>query len=174
MAESNRQIGRVRSVNPARRELRVTPLPGSAHVFERLEGWVTCARADGAEMRLRLLESKTRDGDVRLRLAPGVTRDTVGGLRGAAVLWDQPMPPAEDGAFEPAALAGMAVETPDGRRLGVVTDTFETAANAALRVRREDGGTVLLPVAGALIREVDWSDRVIRVRDIAPFAVEEE
>ncbi|MCC7414292.1 MAG: ribosome maturation factor RimM [Gammaproteobacteria bacterium] len=71
------------------------------------------------------------------------------------------LPAAADGEYYWADLIGLAVTTPDGSALGVVTRVMETGANDVLVVT-SDAGEHLIPfVAGIYIRSVDLAGRRI-------------
>jgi 16S rRNA processing protein RimM len=53
------------------------------------------------------------------------------------------------------------VETSDGRKLGTVRELMETGAHDVLIVEDGTGRDLLLPAAGALLREVDVAGRRI-------------
>jgi 16S rRNA processing protein RimM len=69
-----------------------------------------------------------------------VSRDQARKAAGRAFLWSD--------------LVGLAVVTPDGRRLGAVAEIIRAGATDVLVVRG-DAGEVLLPALESVIREVD-------------------
>lgn len=82
--------------------------------------------------------------------------------RNAAELWShrylfapdtELAPPAEDEVFV-EELFGLVAETPDGERLGRVSDVVEVPQGLLLEIARESGAPVLLPYRPEMVREV--------------------
>jgi 16S rRNA processing protein RimM len=173
MAEDRVTVGVVRSVNPVRREVRLTVVDAVAHVLEGL-GWLQFSLRNGREIRGKVVRVTPHHTGPIVELAAGMTRDTVAQLKDARV-W---IPAAEWSPPEPeelraAHLLDMRVQDMFGTNLGTVADMIETPANAAMTIARADGSRFLLPVIPEVIVEVDLDQRIIRVGDIAPYAVEE-
>lgn len=174
MDEEFTQIGQVKSVNPARREIRVS-FPESRKADLEGREWVYVQKPGGRPFRCKVDKVSTLGTPAIVTLSSGVSRDTVADLKAAKVL----VPTAELGprdvsALKPAELVGMRVYTADDSLVGEVVDGFDTKANGVLEVRGPDGGSVLLPVVPELIEEIDWDRRRVIVHDIAPFAVESD
>lgn len=168
------QIGRVRSVNPARREVRIN---APKRRMNDLEGWswLYVEESSGEIVRFKVVGVALRSGYAAITLAPGVPRDTVASLKGRRVV----VPEAESkpvGAFDIAAaeLTGMSIETVDGTLVGEIVAGFETKANGVLEVLRPDGSSLLLPLIPEVIEEFNLDRRKVIVGDIAPFAVEHD
>ncbi len=174
MAEEFADAGHVKSVNPARRELRVEAADG---VIAKLEGraWLHVRDAAGAVTRYKIVEFSPQSGFAIVTVVVGVPRDTVAGLKGRRVVL-----PADEmeerGGWEvdAAELAGMTVVGVNGPLLGEVVAGFETKANGVLEVLRPDGTSLLLPLVREVVEKVDWDARKVVVHDIAPFAVEQD
>ncbi|MBN2307648.1 MAG: PRC-barrel domain-containing protein [Candidatus Hydrogenedentes bacterium] len=174
MAESWIEIGRVGSINPARREVRIAVEPGRAHEFEAME-WVRLRPGDGAPVRCRVDAVKRTASDAVLVLAPGVPRDSVARMKGAAVVVaKEELKPRPAGVYVVADLPGMTVVDRDGRPLGTVRDAFETAAHGVMEVDGTAGGSFSLPVVDETMAEVDVERGVVVVNDIAPYVVYDE
>jgi 16S rRNA processing protein RimM len=170
MADSWLPIGAVTSVNPARRVIRVEPFPGHAHEFTRLER-IRLRLPDAVVKTCRVAAVKPAAQDFLITLVPGVTRDTVAGMRGAELVLDpaeQTAPP--EGEFDLEQLPGMQVVDGAGRDLGRVRDAFATPANAIVEVETPAGQTILLPMIEEVIAAVDVAAGRIRVHDIGPYA----
>ena len=166
-------IAVVRSVNPARRELRVEPRPGYGHLLDA-PGWVHVARGK-TPLRCKVAEAAWHGEVAILRLAPGVPRDLAAGMKGAELVCAAETCAApEAGLDDLESLTGMRVRLEDGSLLGTVSEVYAGRGNAAITVEKTGGGRVLLPVIEALIREVDGARGELRVGDIAPYAVHEE
>jgi 16S rRNA processing protein RimM len=103
-----------------------------------------------------------RDGTVRARLRGIETREAAAALAGLWVLGDSshlaPLPEGEHYWYE---WIGCRVVASDGRELGTVRELWDAGAHDVLVVEDEAGRQVLLPAAGALLREVDVAGRRI-------------
>ncbi len=103
-----------------------------------------------------------RGGEVRVEFRGIETREAAAALSGLLVLGDashlEPLPAGEHYWYE---WIGCAVEASDGRKLGTVRELWETGAHDVLVVEDETGRQLLLPAAGALLREVDVAGRRI-------------
>jgi 16S rRNA processing protein RimM len=108
-----------------------------------------------------------RSGEVRLALAGIEDRDAAERLRGCWVLADPrelpALPPGEHYWYE---LVGCEVEARDGRNIGTVKEIWETGAHDVLVIEAADGRRVLLPAAGAFLREIDVVGRKLVVEEI--------
>lgn len=167
-------VGSVRSVNPARRELRVE---GSKSRIADLAGreWLHVEEAAGEILRCKVTGVSVQKGFAIVTLAAGVSRDTVAGLKGRRVV----LPAGESrprGAFgfDAAELVGMSIVSVDGSVIGEVVAGFDTKANGVVEVLRPEGGSLLLPVVPEAIVEVDLDGGKVIVGDITPFAVESD
>jgi ribosomal 30S subunit maturation factor RimM len=167
------EIGSVGSVNPARRELRVSP----EHPYERAltdAQWIRVVPRGGKEIRCRVAGVEVAGGIVVVTLAPGVLRDTVAGLRGAAVVArpeELNRPTLEDLTLVDAL--GFDVIGPDGERIGTLAGLFETPAHPILEIERENGITVLVPGIEEVVADIQWERKRVVVNDIAPYGVED-
>lgn len=166
MAVRRVEIGVVRSVNPARRELRIRPGWDDVQAGAPLQ-WVYVLDADGGETRCRVEQVH---GEI-VTLAAGVARDTVARMRGAAVCADVERSEA-DWRGQLDVLEGFDVVDEAGDRLGAVTAVYMTGANGAIEVAQPGGGSMLLPVIDRVIVAVDMERGQVTVRDIASYKVE--
>lgn len=168
------RIGAVRSVNPARRELRVAAVPTQAHQFDAME-WVGLAAEDGVVLRCRVSSVKRRNNDVTIALGPGVTRDTVAAMKRFAVFMEEgARKPQPEGDWSLTDLIGLAVTGPGDTMLGTVREVIEAPANAVMEITKPDGGSVLLPVIEQVIESIDLKNGRMTVGDITPYAVDDE
>jgi 16S rRNA processing protein RimM len=108
-----------------------------------------------------------RPGEVRLSLAGVERREDAERLRGQLVLVEaaslEKLPPGEYYWFQ---LLGCGVELADGRRIGTVTELWETGAHDVLVVAGQDGQRRLVPAAREFLREVDIRERRIVIDPI--------
>jgi len=168
------QIGRVRSVNPGRREVRIAPAQDCGQAFAALT-WLHLSLRDGERMRCRVAMMRGGDAPVAT-LAVGVPRDHVARMKGAAVLLERAAVEATvpEQRQEPAIAPGMRVVGPDGAEIGVIKDIYKTGANEACVIEKAGGGVMLLPLIEQVVAHVDPGMAVVQVNDIAPFAVDEQ
>jgi 16S rRNA processing protein RimM len=113
-----------------------------------------------------------RAGEVRLRLRGVADRDAAEALRGTLLLMDAAdLPPLPAGRHWWFELVGCVVETAAGERVGRVRGLLETGAeHDVLDVAGDDGRQRLIPMASALVREVDVVARRIVLEDVAGLA----
>ena len=169
------RIGTVRTVNPARRELRVDAEAAHAHQFDGIE-WAGIGPDAETLTRCRVDAARIRDeNDATLRLSAGVTRDSVAAMRKAGVFIEAPARKARpDGKWHPAELVGLTVVGPGGTILGAIEALIETGANDVIEVAKPGGGNLLLPVIEQVLESVDLETGRVYVGDIGPYAVEDE
>jgi 16S rRNA processing protein RimM len=174
MADEKVEIGVVHSVNPARREIRVTPMSAYAHEFERLD-WVDLRLPGGEEKRCRVASVNARGPEPVLTLVAGVPKDSVAVMRGAQVflLRDELKGPKE-GHFYLDELMGIDVATRSGDIVGRVCEVFETAANDVAEIERPDGSRFMLAVVPDAVHVFERGARLVLTDDFEPFAVEQE
>ncbi len=174
MDEEFAKAGTVRSVNPARRELRIEgPQARVADLAGR--EWLHVEETTGEILRCKIAGVSVQRGFAIVTLAAGVSRDTVAGLKGHCIV--SPVGELKEGGafeFDAAELVGMSIVSVDGSIIGEVVAGFDTKANGVVEVLRPEGGSLLLPVVPEAIREVDWDGGKVIVGDIAPFAVESD
>ncbi len=180
MAKRPLEIGAVRSVNPARREVRVTPLPGMEGHFTGLRRVSVLLTGPGTpnEMNCRVEKVQERADDVILTLTPGVSRDDVARMKGAIVATEA-AEVEEEMETGYGWLEGFQVVDQTGRRLGKVARVYPTGANDVIEVAKCGGGTFLLPAIPQVIACVerespaDGGPGVLVVNEIAPYIVED-
>jgi 16S rRNA processing protein RimM len=122
--------------------------------------------ADAEDPALRWYEVKRvapgRDREVRAEIDGVDTREAAAALAGLLAIVEraalEALPPGEHYWFE---WIGCTVEASDGRALGTVRGFWDAGAHDVLVVEDETGRELLLPVARALLREVDVERRRI-------------
>ncbi len=77
--------------------------------------------------------------------------------------------PRKDGEYYVADLVGM-VATVEGRRVGVVAAVLEGAADHLLEVRRDSGGTALVPFRREFVGDVDEEKGELEI--VSPWILE--
>ena len=168
-------IGTVKSVNPAKREVRVTTAGCAAEkLFSELAA-VEFVLPDGTAVKGRVAAVRDDAGGKIIAMTPGMTRDTVGALKGARVLVTRVRVTAEPeaGGYELVDLNGMSVIDAGGGRIGEVTNIYAAGGNEAIEIERPDGSTLLVPLIEQVVESVDVERGEIVLRDIEPYAVEE-
>jgi 16S rRNA processing protein RimM len=173
MTEAWVTIGAVRSVNPARREVRVSADSAHAHEFESMT-WLRVAWAGEEPMRCRVAQVEDTPGGPVITLAPGVTREMVSRMRGGAVVMaSSELHEAPADALPTGGLTGFQVVEADGTALGVIAEVYATGMNAAILVEKSGGGTMLLPLIDAVVLDIDWDNEVLTVGGIEPYVVDD-
>ena len=168
------EIGPIRSVQPARRKLRVAPLPGRGRHLTQAD-WVEAVLRDGSHLRCRVESARELAGLVVVTLTAGVTRDTVARLRGATVLADvDDEAPVDRGASRLEDLVGLSVLDRTGKCLGTVATVYSAGTNEVFEVAKCGGGSMLLPAIQQVIGAVDLDKGAMVLNDVAPYAVEHE
>jgi ribosomal 30S subunit maturation factor RimM len=167
-------VGVVRSVSPGRRMLRVALRPGAADHLKTI-AWVTVILRDGTEMRCKVETARGAAVQWRLTLAAGVTRDSIARMRGAAVMAEPgPRTRKADAGRDVADWIGFDVFDAAGERVGAVTDVYLTGASDVIEVTRTGGNTFRAPAIDPVIASVDLDRGTIVLKDIVPYAVEDE
>ncbi len=168
------QIGTVRSVNPARREVRVEPLASRVHEFEDLD-WIRALpiqHTAGTPLPKRRVAAVRDAGLVVITLVPGVSRDAVAKMKGCVlVVAANELRPRPEGCWEARELVGMKVTGADGMPLGHVADAFSTGANDVLVIEAPDGASLSLPVIEETVAKVDLARGEIVLGEIEAHAV---
>ena len=187
MAERRMQVGYVRSVNPARRQMRIAVLPGCAERLAKAP-WIFLVLDDGSEMRCRVetaaraTRSQVRLGnEFRKRhstadewtvvLAAGVTRDNVSRARNASVMINCGAVCEQERAAP--EWIGFRVVDSAGVSLGTIVNMYWTGANSVIEIARGGGGALLAPAIDPVIARVDAAEKLVVLGDYAPYSVEE-
>lgn len=174
MSEEYTLVGRVRSANPARREVRIDALKGRANDFEGLT-WLHVRLRDGEVLRSRTASVRVRENGIIVMLAPGVTRDNVGAMKRCDVLFPaSETRPLAWHEMDAKAFDGLEVFDRNGSRVGEVAAGLETKAHVVLEVVRQDGSSVLLPLIPEVVDTVDWDKKRLIVHEIGPYTMESD
>ncbi|MGI6461502.1 MAG: hypothetical protein ACOX5J_15670 [Candidatus Hydrogenedentales bacterium] len=165
--------GKVHSVNPSKRQVRIRTLDDDVP-DDAFLGRLRLRLADGREIRPLVSALRRPEGWAVVEFTPGTPRDNVAGMRGAEVLWETDEDAlAFRGRFVTDALRGMRLFGPGEVELGEVVAVLESSAHAVLEVKDRDGHSLLLPMVPEVVERIDWESRSIIVGDIAPFAVDD-
>ncbi len=167
------EIGVVVSVNPARRELRLSVDPAHEYQLKSMK-WLRLAERDGRQGRYRVAEVRMVDEGVCITLVAGVLRDTVARLKGArAVVWPEEYVEPPHDALPFSEIVGFDVVGPGERVLGTVTDVFPTPAHDVVEIKLVEGTLILVPGVEEVVTGLDWERKCLKVNDLKPFCVEE-
>ena len=163
-------MGTVRSVNPARRELRIDPTrtTSGAESVSRIRVTI-----HGGETLLCTVEDLSANpGGTIVTLGAGIPRDTVARMKGAAVDWERtrrkPAAPKEMAAED---WIGLDVIGANGARIGVISGCIESRAHDILEIESPDGKQLMLPAIEQTVESLDLETRRVTVGDIAPYVI---
>ena len=167
------EIGVVRSVNPARRELRVQPRRSARSRVEGVE-WVRVGRDDKTSVRCKVASVNAGKDAIVIALAAGVPRDAVAGMRNALVFVEPGTVRApREGEYEVSELIGFEVVTSRNERVGVIRDAVETGANDVIEIETPAGKRMLLPVITNTVESIEWEKGRLVVGEYEPYAVDD-
>ena len=173
MAEAWTLIGRVRSVNPRSREVRVDVLGGFGRAFGAMN-WIRFERGPEGPLSCKVASIRGDGEAVIVALGAGLPRDIVGQLRGARVIAMPEEIPARAGQdWRLEDLVGMVVVERGGAVFGAISEVYEGPANDAFEVTRPGGRKCVLPAIPEVIEVVDREGRRIVIGDVGPFVVED-
>ena len=135
--------------------------------------WLRLVLCDGVELRCRVASVRTGETGVRVALGPGVPRDKVARMKGAAVVVE----PSERAAlpeadYDTCELLQFEVLDDKGKCLGRIVEAYETGAHGVIEVEKPGGAIILLPAIEQVITDIDFERGVVHVGNIAPFVVE--
>ena len=157
-------IGVISAPHGVRGTVRVKPTGDGRHLRKGIEPSVN-------DQRRRILTARHTLKGFLVDLDGVSSRRDTDSLRGAEMVLDRTeLDTPEDDEIYVADLAGMKVFDEAGRSLGVVSETFETAAHEVLVVRNEDDKTapeIYVPFTLEHVPEVDPASQrlVVRVPD---------
>jgi 16S rRNA processing protein RimM len=150
-------IGVVVAPHGVRGTLRVRALGTGKHLREGKKPVV-------AGVRRRISSARQTPRGFLVDLEGVESRTDALSLRGEQLLLDRrELDSTEEGEFYVADLVGLTAVSDAGEVLGMVADTFETAAHEVLVVREENAGQYLyLPFTLEHVPEVDlWAGRIV-------------
>lgn len=151
-------IGTVAAPHGVRGTLRVRPVGSGRHLREGV------APVVGRRRRL-ILGSRATPKGFLVDLEGVEDRTGADALRGEELLLDRSeLDAPEEGEFYVADLVGLEAFDETGGRVGLVEETFETAAHEVLVVRREDADDVYVPFTFEHVPRVDPDSGRITVR----------
>ena len=166
-------IGRIASVNPARREIRVGVDHDDSPDTAALE-WLYVGADRDTLVRFRVASARVAEQRLIVTLVAGVTRDAIAALKKIPVWVDaNVLIPATSFNYPARQLMGFTLHGPRGLE-GTVTATLETRAHEVLEIETPAGDCILIPLIAEWIEDIDWDQRVIVVSDLTPYAVHQQ
>ncbi len=162
MSSTWHNVGEIKSVNPARRELRIRVERGRLQALEGQDWlWIRIGRRDPIRYRA---ESVRKSGDgVLAILAAGVPRDEVRTFTNARVVTEEVVAPSSD-EYAIHDLIGLRL-TERGVDLGRIVDALETPAHDVVEIERADGSRAMVPLAAQLVEAIDFDAGCIDMND---------
>lgn len=167
-------VGHLRKAHGTRGELSVLPLtdhpertfvPGARFPLAALEGGGAGGEVpDPEHPPLEVEEVRPFQDGYLVRFRGVNTRSRSELLRGRYLLRSlaEVEPPGRDEVFH-HELPGMEVFLTDGTRVGVVEEVYDLDPTDLVEVRRDSGGTVLIPFTRPVVAEVDRAGRRLRI-----------
>jgi ribosomal 30S subunit maturation factor RimM len=155
-------VGEVRSVNPARRELRIRVERGRLPAVEG-QDWIWIKAGRREPVRYRATSVRKKGDGVTAVLAVGVPRDEVRTMTGAWVVTEVAIAPTKD-AYALDDLVGL-VLAERGVDIGTIVDAMETPAHEVVEIERPDGSRAMVPLAAELVDVVDFDAGRIEMND---------
>ena len=167
------EIGVIRSVQPLRREVRIKPEFGLEELVAE-QGWINVRMRDGSVLRCRVEQARVASPEVVMLLAPGVTRDGIGKMKGAGVLMKTAdIPELAVLPWKVEEFLGLHVFNEDGVDLGMVPEVYSARGNAAFVVELPDGTRWVLPAIPEVVKLVDAEAEKLVLGDVRPYVVVE-
>jgi 16S rRNA processing protein RimM len=153
-------MGRVAGSYGVRGWVKIVPQAGVAQGLAGARQW--WIGADAFTHAFEVSAAKVHGATVVGKLAGVETREQALRLKGGTVsVRREALPNPEEGRYYLADLIGLEVVNEQGASLGVVNQTYSNGAHDVIEVRGER--TRLIPWVAAVVREVDLSERQIRV-----------
>jgi len=148
------EIGKIVNTVGIGGEIKVFPTTDDVRRFDLLDE--ICILING-EMRIKkLIKRRYHKNLVMLKLEGVEDVDSAEKLRGGVIVVDRSDAlPLDDNEYYISDLIGTAVETDDGRLLGLIKDVLVTGANDVYIVKREGAKDLLIPAISKCILNVD-------------------
>ena len=166
------QAGRVRSVNPKRRQARVTPFVPYESTFEDIKSVYFAAEGNNP-VSYDVAQVAQAGSSFVVTLDATVDFDTVSTLRGSTLLLpEEAFDSGRERPWHIDDLVGLDVKDEHGHVVGTVTEAYQAPANDAFSVEKPDGARMILPAIEQVIKSIDLTQRTLVVKDIGPYVVE--
>ena len=164
-------VGRIVTVNPAKREARARV--ASAFAFDvKAMVWVWFLRGD-AWARLRVVKAGAAEGELRLQFAPGVPMDTVRALQGQTIAVEKVQIVSRGPLWKRVrAMLDLPAESADGARVGTVVEVIEGPKTGVIKVESDNGTQWLVPVVPGAVEALDETRGTVVLGDFLAYALE--
>ncbi len=165
------RLGTVRSVNPAKRELRIDPdraFANGAKTVEKVR--VTSKMSQNLVCTVESLNATPND--LIVTLGAGISRDAVAGMKNATVEIERARrtrAPRDEMSAED--WIGLDVVSVDGTRIGVIAGCIVSPAHDILEIETPDGQQVLLPAIEQTVESIDLDTRCVVIGSIEGFGI---
>lgn len=155
-------IGVIKTPHGVRGTVRVHPTGSGRHLREGMEPWIE-------DTRYRILSSRPTPKGFLVDLQGIGSRAEAVALRGKELVLDRSeLDPPEDEEFYVTDLVGLSARDSEGREIGEVIETFETAAHEVVVIRPSDASAatqhVYVPFTLEHVPELDLKSGQIVVR----------
>jgi len=165
------RMGTVKSVNPARRELRIDPTKRFEKGAKDLEA-VRVFLGQDQPLLCRVDAISANPAGLIVTLGAGISRDQVARMKNAVV--DAPPLKRARATAETMAASewiGLEVLGVDGARIGRIAGCIESPAHDILEIDAPDGQQLLLPAIEQTVESIDLDAGRVLVRDIRPYVI---
>jgi len=166
------RMGTVKSVNPAKRELRITP----TRMFENGAQGIGAVRVTGrgGDALLCVIDRMSANpSGLIVTLGPGVSKDTVARMKNATVEVLQPKQArtATTDTMAASEWIGLEIFGADNERIGKIAGCIESPAHDILEIDTPDGQRLLLPAIEQTVESIDLETGRVTVGDIAAYVI---
>lgn len=148
-------VGKVRTVQAPRRELRLDMLAPYEWAADKTPEWIHLATGAQPPRRYKVVQVEPDQKAAMVVLAPGVPRETVAALRGAEMMLPEAEAPEWRGeGWHPRDWLHWRVVDLEGREIGKVREVWQ-GPTSAITVESESGDAWTLPVIEEVISSED-------------------
>jgi 16S rRNA processing protein RimM len=163
-------IGKIVAPHGVRGDVRVTPLTDFPDRFLTMKEVLV-----GETRLLPIEEAKFHKQFLLLKFRGINDRDAVDALRGQLLsVRREDLVPLADGDFYVFDLMGMKVFTPEGERLGTISDVIETGSNDVYVVERPGNRPLLVPALKKIVTTVDVAAKMMVIRPPEEWDADED
>ena len=165
------RLGSVRSVNPAKRELRIDPeraFASGAKTDEKVR--VSSKTSNGIVCAVETLNATP--GGLIVTLGAGISRDAVANMKNATVEIERARRTrATRDEMSAEDWIGLNVVGVDGMRIGIIAGCIESPAHDILEIETPDGREVLLPAIEQTVESIDLDARCVVIGSVEGFGI---
>lgn len=167
-------VGRVSSVDPAHRTLRVQTYCDSTTLVKKLDR-LHLRLTSGESCTVKIDHVREHNEKVIIKVTSGVPRDRVADWKGAEVLVEARNWSVDHVRGIPLEnLIGFGVVSPDDQRLGYVSCVYRSSEQDIVEFESTTGKRILVPLLQDItFFGVDWERGTIKLGDFLPYTVVE-